>query len=213
MFIGSNAGAFTTGGENTFIGSGVTGVDGGAGFYVTTGSKNTIIGKYDGNQGGLDIRTADNYIVLSDGDGNPRAYHDGTNWTVNGGIYIGGTAAANLLDDYEEGLWTPSQGAGLTVTGGFGSEGTYTKVGNMVTVRGQVLAVTSVSLAAAGTILVGNLPFTPAGDSNQRAIGSASDFGSTQSSLIIAKGTSGDLLNASTISTTARIYFSAVYYV
>jgi hypothetical protein len=78
VFIGSNAGAFTTGGENTFIGSGVTGVDGGAGFYVTTGSKNTIIGKYDGNQGGLDIRTASNYIVLSDGDGNPRGVFDGS---------------------------------------------------------------------------------------------------------------------------------------
>jgi hypothetical protein len=39
---------------------------------MTTGSKNTIIGSYSGNQGGLDIRTLSNYIVLSDGDGNPR---------------------------------------------------------------------------------------------------------------------------------------------
>ena len=39
---------------------------------MTTGAKNTIIGAYTGNQGGLDIRTASNYIVLSDGDGNPR---------------------------------------------------------------------------------------------------------------------------------------------
>jgi hypothetical protein len=85
VFIGSNAGAFTTGAENTFIGSGVTGVDGGAGFYVTTGAKNTILGKYDGNQGGLDIRTASNYIVLSDGDGNPRFYHNGTYWTIPSG--------------------------------------------------------------------------------------------------------------------------------
>jgi hypothetical protein len=43
----------------------------GAGYYVTTGYKNTIIGGYNGNQGGLDIRTASNNIVLSDGDGNP----------------------------------------------------------------------------------------------------------------------------------------------
>jgi hypothetical protein len=41
---------------------------------MTTGSKNTILGCYNGNQGGLDIRTASNYIVLSDGDGNPRAW-------------------------------------------------------------------------------------------------------------------------------------------
>jgi hypothetical protein len=83
VFIGSNAGAFTTGAENTFIGSGVTGVDGGAGFYVTTGAKNTILGKFDGNQGGLDIRTASNNIVLSDGDGNPRVH-----WDSNGNQFI-----------------------------------------------------------------------------------------------------------------------------
>ena len=41
---------------------------------MTTGSKNTILGTYDGNQGSLDIRTSSNYIVLSDGDGNPRFY-------------------------------------------------------------------------------------------------------------------------------------------
>jgi hypothetical protein len=72
VFIGSNAGAFTTGVENTFIGSGVTGVDGGAGFFVTTGAKNTILGKFNGNQDGIDIRTANSSIVISDGDGLPR---------------------------------------------------------------------------------------------------------------------------------------------
>jgi hypothetical protein len=39
---------------------------------MTTGNSNTIIGAYTGYQGGLDIRTASNYIVLSDGDGNPK---------------------------------------------------------------------------------------------------------------------------------------------
>jgi hypothetical protein len=50
----------------------------GAGYFVTTGAKNTILGAYNGNQGGLDIRTASNYVVLSDGDGNPRGYFDGS---------------------------------------------------------------------------------------------------------------------------------------
>ena len=27
---------------------------------------------------------------------------------LSGGVYLGGTAAANLLDDYEEGTWTPN---------------------------------------------------------------------------------------------------------
>jgi hypothetical protein len=41
---------------------------------MTTGNNNTIIGNFDGNQGGLDIRTSSNNIVMSDGDGNPRIY-------------------------------------------------------------------------------------------------------------------------------------------
>jgi hypothetical protein len=55
-----------------------------SGSAMTTGFKNTIIGAYSGNQGGLDIRTASNYIVLSDGDGNPRSYIDNSaNFFVN----------------------------------------------------------------------------------------------------------------------------------
>ena len=67
--IGYNAGYNATSASNTFIGQG-------AGYYVTSGAKNTVIGNYNGNQGGLDIRTASNYIVLSDGDGNPQVQMD-----------------------------------------------------------------------------------------------------------------------------------------
>jgi hypothetical protein len=79
-FVGSYAGySVTTGTQNTFLGVTTTGGYG-AGYLVTTGSKNTIIGAYNGNQGGLDIRTASNYIVLSDGDGNPRGYFAGAQY-------------------------------------------------------------------------------------------------------------------------------------
>ena len=70
-YVGTSAGNLTTGSNNQFIGNG-------AGRSVTTGSGNSIIGNYSGNQGGLDIRTASNYIVLSDGDGNPRGIFDGS---------------------------------------------------------------------------------------------------------------------------------------
>ncbi len=43
---------------------------------MTTGSKNTILGAYSGNQDGLDIRTSDYRIVLSDGAGNIGLYID-----------------------------------------------------------------------------------------------------------------------------------------
>jgi len=50
---------------------------------------------------------------------------------LGGGAYLGGTAAANKLDDYEEGTWTP------VITGATGVTnltGSYTKIGNLVTV-------------------------------------------------------------------------------
>jgi hypothetical protein len=72
VFIGEYAGYNTTGAANTFVGCDSTGY--GSGYLVTTGAKNTIIGAYTGNNGGLDIRTASNYIVMSDGDGNPRGF-------------------------------------------------------------------------------------------------------------------------------------------
>ena len=66
--IGNQAGYNNTGYQNTFIGTN-------AGHSVTSGSKNSILGMYNGNQNGLDIRTSNNNIVLSDGDGNPRSYY------------------------------------------------------------------------------------------------------------------------------------------
>ena len=51
---------------------------------------------------------------------------------LSGGVYLGGTGAANKLDDYEEGTWTPSfnYGTGITYTT---QAGTYTKIGSLVT--------------------------------------------------------------------------------
>jgi hypothetical protein len=72
--------------------------------------------------------TSNNYVRLASG---------------TGGIQFNGdTAAANALDDYEEGTWTPTVGdvnAGTTntpSTTSFTSSGVYTKVGNTVTVEG-----------------------------------------------------------------------------
>jgi hypothetical protein len=79
--IGRSAGfSLTTGTKNTFIGGSNTSY--GSGDLITTGSANTIIGNFNGNQNSLDIRTASNYIVLSDGDGNPRIYNNGAGYTT-----------------------------------------------------------------------------------------------------------------------------------
>ena len=75
----SSGSAVSTGTNNTFVGYV-------SGYLMTTGSKNTILGTYNGNQGGLDIRTASNYIVLSDGDGNPRVAVNNNGDTLFGGL-------------------------------------------------------------------------------------------------------------------------------
>jgi hypothetical protein len=76
-FVGTSAGFSSTGISNTFVGIN-------SGTSMTTGTKNTILGSYSGNSGGLDIRTSNSYIVLSDGDGNPRGFFDNNgNFVVN----------------------------------------------------------------------------------------------------------------------------------
>ena len=84
VFVGPQTGyTNSTGTQNCFIGYA-------SGYGMTTGSKNTIIGGYSGNQGGLDIRTASNYIVLSDGDGNPRLFSDASGRVIIGTTYQDG---------------------------------------------------------------------------------------------------------------------------
>jgi len=63
---------------------------------------------------------------------------------------------SELLDDYEEGTWTPvdTSGAGLTLTT---SNTHYTKIGNVVMVTGIVIYP---STADASTAIIGGLPFT-----------------------------------------------------
>jgi hypothetical protein len=138
---------------------------------VTTGSRNVIIGAYTGNSGGLDIRTANNYIALSDGDGNLLISTNSTrSVALNGAIPQTGTGItfpaspnlstnANTLDAYEEGTWTPvlnfGGAAGVSVYNY--QNGTYTKVGNVVTVRCYIAINTKT--AATGAATLSGLPY------------------------------------------------------
>ena len=97
----------------------------------------------------LDIRTAasvgsgiggnDGYLQVFDKNGTSDAVVDLGSASsriksvyLSGGVYLGGTGAANLLDDYEEGTWTPAWGEAVSATYGGGTYGYYTKIGNMV---------------------------------------------------------------------------------
>ena len=87
-----------------------------------------------------------------------------------GGIsFNGDTAAANALDDYEEGSWTPTF-SGATLSQAVGS---YTRIGNQVTVSYRII--TTGGLPSSGSqVQVGGLPFTI---SNATINGVASGFG------------------------------------
>jgi hypothetical protein len=114
-FIGLNAGLGTTGANNTFVGA-LSAASVGCGQLVTTGSKNTILGSYNGNQGGLDIRTASNYIVLSDGDGNPRGIFDSS------GNFLVGVTSASYSGATRRFVAEGSFSSAFTSTGGSGNE-------------------------------------------------------------------------------------------
>ena len=73
------------------------------------------------------------------------------------GIELGSgvdATAANVLDDYEEGTWTPSMGGNTTY---YARTGVYTKVGNKVFIRGQV-SINQIGTGDTHKIL--GLPFT-----------------------------------------------------
>ena len=126
----------------------------------------------------------------------------GVNFTAN-------TPAAGmtsqLLNWYEEGTWTPST-AYATFVGAASSEGTYTRIGRVVVVRGSLTGATSVTVGASG-ILTGSLPFNAASD----AIGTMAASTNTASGNI---RTSGPFLVATdTISPVPSITFTATYFV
>ena len=82
---------------------------------------------------------------------------------TSGGIYVGGSAAANKLDDYEEGTWTPVI-ADATSGGNTGTaatlDGAYTKVGRQVTVTFRALDIDTTGMTSSNNLVLRNLPFT-----------------------------------------------------
>ena len=128
----------------------------------------------------------------------------GVNFTAN-------TPAAGmtsqLLNWYEEGTWTPNQGAGLTLVGAFSSTGRYTRIGRQVSISGTVTGATSVAVTAAAGVITSNLPFTVVTAGHGGATNVANDASAT----VIC--TSTNVTSAAAIAATATITFSATYFV
>ena len=78
--------------------------------------------------------------------------------TNNGLTFNGDTAAANALNDYEEGTWTPTISGNSSCSMGTIHNSHYTKIGSVVTLY-TTFQVTSSAVPATGALVFGGFPF------------------------------------------------------
>ena len=141
----------------------------------------TEVGVVQAKSGDLNIGTGDTGVRFNDNLNAIQPFNTSTNSFINntidlgtsgatfaeafiqGGVRIGGTSSSHLLDDYEEGTWTPS----YSISGGsfsMGLEiGSYRKVGKIVTATARVRGQRS---GGSGTLNLTGLPFTTNNVSN-----------------------------------------------
>ena len=149
--------------------------------------------QWGSSDAGLNANGAGNYILpwnVGSNTSNDAAIdlgastHRFKNLYLSGGVYLGGTGAANKLDDYEEGTWTPTFN---NFTVGNGSVfGTYTKIGNTVHCWYGLVFGTTSSFTGTVTNITG-LPFTilsRTGDIYVKSNGVAWDTGNNWTSMM-----------------------------
>jgi hypothetical protein len=188
----------------------------------------------EGGTNGSGIRLSDGYIMpcASDGsnsDANIDLGLSGSRFKdlyLSGGVYLGGTVAANYLDDYEEGTWTPTisvLGSGsVTISVAYG---TYTKVGTLVNIEGYIdlSAISSPN----GYFTIDGLPYASRTDVGSRRAGSLffqnsnsaniADFilymntGSTVMIVVLGDGVSQQLDSANQLKANTDLRFGMTY--
>ena len=92
-------------------------------------------------------------------------YHSGHKWrdvVLSGGVRFGNANAANYLDDYEEGSWTPACNVGSV---GVADGGTYVKIGKLVHLT--VLLYNFSNTSSGSSVLISGVPF----NSSAQAVG------------------------------------------
>jgi hypothetical protein len=110
---------------------------------------------------------------------------------LSGGVYLGGTGAANLLDDYEEGTFTPElsdASTGGNLSGYSNRNARYTKVGRMVTIVVNFINITTTGMTASNLVYLQGLPFSVVNVSLINFVGSQSATGITGAPNVILAG-------------------------
>jgi len=154
----------------------------------------------NGTQTGV-FSYAGNPVIIAQGNGGTElARFD------NGGIsFNGDTAAANFLDDYEEGTWTPTDasGAGLTFTNTSGNC-FYTKIGRTVVAPFRL---TYPSTGSGSAARIDGLPFNglTSTDSSQGAFFVYQDYSSEAMMRVIPNTNDAKIVTLSGDSTNANV--------
>jgi len=160
---------------NTVAGT-IHGVSTVSNLVVGTGSGNNGIGVYSGSsnlgaltfadgtsgnttyRGGVTYNHSTDHLELNVNGGSAHVIvHSSGVTSIPYGVELGSgvdATAANTLDDYEEGTWTPACGATLSV-----ATGHYTKIGNQVTVHYRVVSTGGLP-SSGGQVQISGLPFT-----------------------------------------------------
>jgi hypothetical protein len=165
LLTGPNRGNITVNGSTDSILT--LGVAGSWGAYLTANSSNAELASegsrylsFSTNGSERARITSDAYLRMASG---------------SGGIQFNGdTAAANALDDYEEGDWTPTlefggASVGITYNASYQS-GKYTKIGRQVTVTGFFQLTSKGS--SSGDATIAGLPFALGGDTSFYSVAS-----------------------------------------
>jgi hypothetical protein len=199
---GTAAGSATVVSNNDLLGA--VSFQGADGSELVEGAR--IQCEVDGTPGANDMPGRLVFSTTADGAASPtermRITSTGQLRLAGAGItFNGDTAAANELDDYEEGTWTPNQGSGLTVVGTFVSSGTYTKIGRQLFISGQMSA-TTIAVAAGGIIST-NLPFSTTG----YGAGGVGNFTLTNGAVIITASLS--IYSVAAVGASGGIEFAA----
>jgi hypothetical protein len=182
QFVGTNAftGAVTIGDGLTVDNDGATVATfdraTSAGTIVDLHKDGSSMGTLSTDGGGIEVKSSDNltfyngnsqqlrwgtgnqlYPITDDASDLGRSTGRWQDLYLSGGVYLGGTGAANYLDDYEEGTFTPqvSNGSGGTMTAST-KVGLYRKIGNLVYVS---ITITGITKSGSGPLEVNSLPF------------------------------------------------------
>ena len=149
--------------------------------------------------------TPDGDMVFATHDGSGTNTAENIRLISSGGItFNGDTAAANALNDYEEGTWTPTLIADTGIASHNAQNGTYTKIGRLVHCRCRIDLSSKNTLS--GNLSIGGLPFTVANVDS----GTSLDFSGFFSYFINASSTVYFIsVNPKGGATTASLYFKS----